>query len=82
MLAVDPSLQGAGLGRRMVEAVEEHCRRHGCKHVDIMVLSLRPELPPFYRKLGYIETGREPALTSRPLKDGMEGHGVTMSKTL
>src|SRR5215471_6684733 len=46
MLAVDPAQQGTGLGRLMVDAAEDHCRRHGCKHMDIMVLSLRPELPP------------------------------------
>src|SRR5713101_2569552 len=82
MLAVDPRRQGARLGRRMVEAAENHCRQHGCKQVDIVVLSLRTDLPPFYRKLGYVETGREDFLTSRPLKDGVECHGITMSKAL
>ncbi len=82
MLAIDPRQQGTGLGRRMVEAAENHCRQHGCKHVDIVVLSLRTDLPPFYRKLGYVETGREDFRTSRPLKDGVECHGVTMSKAL
>jgi len=50
--------------------------------VDIVVLSLRTDLPPFYRKLGYVETGREEFRTSRPLKDGVECHGITMSKAL
>ena len=82
MLSVDPSRQGTGLGRVMVEAAEDYCRKHGCKHVDIVVLSLRSDLPPFYRKLGYIQTGTEAARTSRPLKDGLECHGITMSKVL
>ena len=82
MLAIDPRQQGTGLGRRMVEAAEKHCRQHRCKHVDIVVLSLRTDLPPFYRKLGYVETGREEFRTSRPLKDGAECHGITMSKAL
>ena len=82
MLAVDSRRQGTGLGRRMVEAAENHCRQHGCKQVDIVVLSLRTDLPPFYRKLGYVETGREDFRTSRPLKDGVECHGITMSKAL
>ena len=59
MLAVDPALQGTGLGRKMVEAVEEHCRKSGCKHMDIVVLSLRPELLPLYRKVGYAETAQK-----------------------
>jgi N-acetylglutamate synthase-like GNAT family acetyltransferase len=49
MLAVDPSQQGTGLGRRMIEMAEDHARKHGCKVMDITVLSLRPELLPFYR---------------------------------
>ena len=52
MLAVSPTRQGTGVGRIMVNAVEEYCRKNGCRHPDITVLTLRPELPPFYRKLG------------------------------
>lgn len=82
MLAVDPPAQGLGLGRRMVEAAEDHCRCRGCKAMDITVLSLRPELPPFYRKLGYVEVGAEDFRTSRPLKDGVRCHCIVMSKAL
>lgn len=82
MLAVDPSEQGRGLGRRMVAAAEDHCRRAGCKFINITVLSLRAELPPFYRKLGYAETGTEEFRTSRPLRDGVECHSTVMSKAL
>jgi len=82
MLAVDPSCQGMGLGRIMVEAAENHCRRHGCRYLDLTVLSLRPELPPFYRKLGYAESGTEPFRPSRPLRPGIECHCIVMSKAL
>lgn len=82
MLAVDPSAQGAGLGRRMVEAAEDYCRHRGCKFMDITVLSLRPELPPFYRKLGYVETGIEEFRPSRPLREGIECHCIVMSKAI
>jgi hypothetical protein len=50
--------------------------------MDITVLSLRTELPPFYRKLGYVETGAEEFRTSRPLKDGVQCHCIVMSKAL
>jgi ribosomal protein S18 acetylase RimI-like enzyme len=80
MLAVAPSEQGTGIGRRLVECAEDHCRRRGCTAMDITVLSLRPELPRFYRKLGYIETGTEAFRPSRPLKDGVECHCIVMSK--
>ena len=82
MLAVDPSHQGKVLARTMIEAAEEYGRRHGCRAMDITVLSLRPELPAFYRKFGYIETGTEEFRPSRPLKDNVECRAIVMSKEL
>ena len=82
MLAVDPAHQRSGLGRRMMEAAEEHLRRHGCEAVDITVLSLRPELPPLYRRLGFVETGTEEFVYPHPIKDGQQCHCIVMSKPL
>lgn len=82
MLAVEPSWQGSGLGRQMVEAAEQHCRKLGCKHMDIIVLSLRPELLPFYSKLGYTERGTEDFCPSRPLKPGVNCRCILISKAL
>jgi GNAT superfamily N-acetyltransferase len=58
LLAVRPELQGKGIGRRMMAAAEEHARASGCRGVDIRVVNLRKELPPFYRSLGYVVRGR------------------------
>jgi predicted N-acetyltransferase YhbS len=82
MLAVDPKLQGAGLGRRTMQAAEDHLRERGCKVVDILVLSLRTELLPIYRRFGYVETGTEEFHPTRPLKPGLECHCIRMTKTL
>lgn len=82
MLAVAPSCQGLKLGRLMIEAAEEYCRVRGCQFMDITVLSLRTELPPFYRKHGYVETGTDEFHTSQPLKPGAECHCILMSKAL
>jgi len=82
MLAVDQARQGEGLGRRMVEAAEDRFRRMGCEAVDITVLSLRTELPPIYRRFGYVETGTEEFHPSVPLKPGLECHCIVMSKRL
>src|ERR1039457_2924116 len=79
-LAVDPAHQRAGLGRILVEAAESHLRKSGCKAVDIVVLSLRPELPPVYRRIGYLETGTGPFTPQRSLAPGVECHGIFMSK--
>ena len=82
-LAVDPAHQGNGLGRIMVEAAEERLRLEGCEAVDIIVLNLRPELPPLYRRFGYIETGVEEGFRpTRTLAPGLECHGIKMSKKL
>jgi GNAT superfamily N-acetyltransferase len=82
MLAVDPSQQGRGLARVLVLAAEDHCRKQGCTAMGLTVLSLRPELPPFYRKLGYIEAGTEDFHPSRPIKAGTKCHCIIMSKTI
>ena len=82
-LAVDPTHQGRGLARIIVEAAEDRLRAEGCEAVDITVLNLRPELPPIYRRFGYIETGIvEEFRPTRQLAPGVEVHGIKMSKQL
>jgi predicted N-acetyltransferase YhbS len=80
--AVDPAHQGARLGRFVVEAAEDHLRRQSCEAVDITVLSMRTELPPIYRRFGYIETGIEEFHPTQPLKSGVDCHCIVMSKQL
>lgn len=82
MLAVDPSRQGTGLGRMMVQTVENHFRSRGCGHVDISVLSLRTELFGFYSKLGYSESGTAKFARARLLKPGVVCEQILMSKRL
>jgi GNAT superfamily N-acetyltransferase len=59
LLSVDPARQGGGRARRLIEAAEAHCRDAGCTVMDINVVNLRDELPAFYRRFGYVETGVE-----------------------
>lgn len=82
MLAVDPAEQGKGLGRAMVRAAEDYCRTKGCSVLDLLVINLRTDLPPFYRRLGYKEVGTEEFRPSRTLKTGMECYCIVMSKAL
>jgi ribosomal protein S18 acetylase RimI-like enzyme len=80
MLAIGPSQQGRGLGRHLIEAVEAGTRERGCRHVDIHIVNLREELPPFYRRLGYVDRGTKPFpdsdRASRPC------HMIVMTKDL
>ena len=82
MLAVDPRLQGLGLGQRMMRAAEERFREHGCDAVEITVLSLRPELMSIYRRFGFVETGAEPFHDAHRLEPGLECHCIVMRKPL
>ena len=60
MLSIDPAHQRKGLGTQLVAAAEEHCRTAGCREIEIEVVNIRPELPPFYHALGYRECGVRP----------------------
>jgi ribosomal protein S18 acetylase RimI-like enzyme len=82
MLTVDPARQAMGLGNRITKAAEEHLRSHGCVAVDIVVLSLRTELPPKYRRYGFVETGTAPYDLGRTIKTGEACHFIRMSKDL
>lgn len=82
MLAVDPAQQGKGLARRVMEAAEEHLRGLGCPGVDIHVLSLRTELPPVYRRFGFVETGTVEFDYPRTFREETECHCIVMSKEL
>lgn len=79
MLSVEPSLQGTGLGRRLVDDAEQYAWDHGCDVMDIRVVNLRAELLPFYRKLGYVERGTEQVDDPRAIQPF---HFVLMSKVL
>jgi ribosomal protein S18 acetylase RimI-like enzyme len=80
MLSIDPRLQGRGLGRSIVTAVEARFRARGCRAVDIHVVNLREELPPFYERLGYVTSGTLPfpddGSATRPC------HFIVMTKRL
>ncbi len=57
LVSVDPTLQGRGLGRQIVEEAELVACGRGATTMHLQVVHLRDELPPFYRKLGYAEYG-------------------------
>jgi len=80
MLSVDPAVQRRGLGRALVSSVEDHCRAAGCRFLDIEVVNLREELPPFYSRLGFLPTGE--AAFHDPHKLRRPAHLVVMTKTL
>ncbi len=82
LLSVDPARQGNGLGRRLVAAAEEFAREMGAHHMDLTVVNLRTELPPFYQKLGYRIVGIEPIRAEMVPRVTQPCHFIRMSKPL
>ena len=80
MLSIDPARQGQGLGSRLIAAAEDYCRNAGCTAMELEVVDLRTELPPFYQKLGYSETGTRPFAAHEVTK--LPCHYIVMSKPL
>lgn len=57
-LAVDPVLQGKGLGRAMLDAAKDHAYRHfGASFTEMSVIDVRTELLAWYGRLGYLPNG-------------------------
>ena len=80
MLSVDPARKGTGLGRLLIETVEEHGRAKGCVAMDITVVNLRTELPPYYRRFGYEISGTLPP--PEAMRSRSPCHLLRMSKSL
>jgi N-acetylglutamate synthase-like GNAT family acetyltransferase len=80
LLAVDPQRQQAGLGSLLMDAAENYCRDLSCRYMDIKVVNLRKELPGFYAKRGYVETGTSPFPPEVETK--LACHFIDMSKPL
>jgi len=80
MLSIDPAHQGRGLGRTLVESAEARARDRGCRFMDIHIVNLREELPPYYRRLGYAERGTMPF--SDPERASRQCHFIVMTKPL
>jgi GNAT superfamily N-acetyltransferase len=82
LLSVDPAHQKTGLGRRLTAAAEEFAREMGARHMDLTVVNLRTELPPFYRKLGYSDDGAEPIRPDMLARVTQPCHFLKMTKPL
>lgn len=55
-LAVLPTTQKHGLGRQLVQAVENNAENAGFKQVLLAVSQFNLEVIPFYEKLGYMQS--------------------------
>lgn len=58
LFAVEPELQGMGLGARILAQAEAQARAWGCGNMRIQVIGGRTELISWYQRRGYRPTGR------------------------
>ncbi|MEP7279533.1 MAG: GNAT family N-acetyltransferase [Bacteroidota bacterium] len=57
MLTVSPLLQGAGMGRLLLQTSEAHVKKEKGRTISITVISVRHELIAWYERRGYAKTG-------------------------
>ncbi|HET7605233.1 MAG TPA: GNAT family N-acetyltransferase [Sphingomicrobium sp.] len=55
-LVVAKEAQGHGIGRMLVDAAEDWCRRRGCKLMEVTSNDRRADAHAFYRHMGYERT--------------------------
>jgi N-acetylglutamate synthase-like GNAT family acetyltransferase len=80
LLSVGPQLQKSGLGSRLMAAAETFCAKAGSRFMDLQIVSVRKELPEFYHRRGYFETGTAPFPAG--LNPKLPCHFILMSKPL
>ncbi len=70
MLCVAPKLQSSGLGRRLLDAAEDHARGLGIAAMEMTVIDSRASLIAWYERRGYAFTGERrpfPVLRDPPV---------------
>ena len=80
LLSVDPSCQQGGLGSLLMNEAEKYCRERGSRAMDILIVSLREDLPGFYQKRGYVQNGTSPFPPE--VETRIPCHFINMSKPL
>lgn len=83
LLSIATARQGAGLGKQLNVAAENFARQQGCKWMDLRVVSPRADvLLPIYRRLGYVERGRQEYPAVLIEKMTLPGYFILMEKPL
>ncbi len=58
-VAVDPSAQGTGIGRQLLEFAENEARRHGFQSIYLMTNEKMTENQELYARVGYVLFDRQ-----------------------
>lgn len=84
MLAVEPNLQNAGVGKQLMAAAEKQAFYWNCPKIEMIVLPMRTELLNWYHTLGYSNLNKTipfevPEKFGKPLQPL---HFITLGKTI
>ncbi len=60
MLAVHPTRQRQGLGRKLMDFAERELRRRGCRRAELAIVNINDHLERLYGHLGYRTVGTAP----------------------
>ncbi|GAC1429407.1 MAG: GNAT family N-acetyltransferase [Chitinophagaceae bacterium] len=66
MLTVSPVLQGAGIGRQLLDASEDYAKKESGNNISMTVISVRHELIAWYERHGYSKTGETKPFPADP----------------
>jgi predicted N-acetyltransferase YhbS len=80
LLSVNPDGQKSGVGSKLMTTAEDYCAKAGSRFMDLRIVSVRQELPEFYHRRGYVETGTAPFTPG--LEPKLPCHFVNMAKPL
>lgn len=70
-LTVNPALQNAGFGRKLLDAAENYAATRGARIIEITVVNVRESLIAWYERRGYQRTG-----ATRPFPYGDMRYGT------
>ena len=56
MFSVAPSAQGKGIGKKILNAADEHAKEQDCSLIHMTVITVREDLIAWYEKNGYKRT--------------------------
>ncbi len=74
MLAINPTAQASGIGKRMLGAIDDYVHENGGRRIRITVINVREHLIAWYERRGFVRTGEIEPLPEgigQPLRDGM-----------
>jgi N-acetylglutamate synthase-like GNAT family acetyltransferase len=57
MFAVNPDLQGSGIGKKLLKSADVHALEQECRSIYMKVIAVRTELIQWYQRHGYEDTG-------------------------